>query len=110
MPTQEQRSRWNHSRESLRSAQAAFKAGKIDESLRWFTQAHDLGDDHAWCHAQAHFGRARIEMRQGRRHDARVDFMFGMLAALFSPLRRLRGVRGPGYGVGKPRPRNRTPI
>lgn len=109
MPTEDQLSRWSHSRRCLRAARAALNAGDRDESLRLFTQAHDLGDDHTWCHACAHFGRARIEMRQGSGHDAAVDLMFGILAAVFSPLRRLRGVRGRGFGTEQPRPSDNLP-
>lgn len=96
--TEEQRRRWHQSRERLREARAALAAGRNDQALALFTQAHDLGDDHALCHARAHLGRARVEIALGRRHEAAVDAMFAALAALVSPLRRLRGVRGRGFG------------
>lgn len=98
MSSQEQRRRWAQSRQALREARAALRAGRNDQALGLFTQAHDLGDDHALCHARAHLGRARVEMAAGRRREAAVDALFAALAALVSPLRRLRGVRGRGFG------------
>src|SRR6516162_2221687 len=92
-------SRWNISRRYLRGAWVAFKAGDLERSLCLFTQAHDLGDDNTSCHGRAHLGRALIELRQHRVHDAAVDLMLAMLAVLSSPPRRLRGVRGSGYGT-----------
>ncbi len=94
----EKRQRWNESRKRLHDASSALRAGRLDEALQLFSQAHDLGDDNVLCHTQGHLGRARVEMRKGRMRDASVDVFFGLLAVLVSSARLLRGVRGRGFG------------
>jgi hypothetical protein len=93
----EQHRRWSESRAHLRDARASMRAGQLDDALAAYTHAHDLGDDNVICHARGHWGRARVELRQRMIHDASIDAFFAIVAILVSPLRRLRGVRGPGF-------------
>jgi hypothetical protein len=90
--------RWSESRALLKQASNALKAGRVDEALRLFTKAHDLGDDNAICHARGHWGRAHIELRAGKLRAALLDAFFGALALVVSPIRRLSGARGRGFG------------
>ena len=61
------------------------------------TRAHDLGDDNVRCHALGHIGRARVEIRQRKFHDASIDGFFATMALVISPFRRMRGIRGRGF-------------
>jgi hypothetical protein len=93
----DQHRRWLESRAHLRDARVAMRAGRIDDALAAYTRAHDLADDHVKCHARAHLGRARVEIRQRKFHDASIDAFFAIVAIVVSPFRRLRGIRGPGF-------------
>jgi hypothetical protein len=82
----------------LRQASDALKAGRVDEAFQHFTKAHDLGDDNVACHSRGHWGRARVELRAGKLRAALLDSFFASAAVFVSPFRRLRGVRGRGFG------------
>ena len=102
MSTIEQRSRWTESRRLLRDGRVALAAGNLREAMHLFTRAHDFGDDHAKCHGQAHLGRARVEIRQGKLRGAAFDVILSLLSIVVSPLRSLRGARGHGFATEKP--------
>jgi uncharacterized protein DUF3703 len=99
MSTDNPRQRWDESRKHLQAARAALSAGRIDEAIRLFKRGHDLGDDNVLCHARGHYGLARAEVKRGRLREAAIDVMFALAAVLVSPLRRFKGVRGPGLGA-----------
>jgi hypothetical protein len=92
------RQRWIESRALLKQASDALRDGRLDVAYQLFTKAHDLGDDDVVCHSRGHWGRARIELRTGEKRAAMLDAFFASVAVLFSPIRRLRGVRGSGFG------------
>jgi hypothetical protein len=99
MSTESARRRWDESRKYLRAARVALGTGRIDEAIKLFRQGHDLGDDNILCHARSHLGLARVEVKRGRLREAAIDVMFALAAVLVSPLRRFKGVRGPGFGA-----------
>jgi hypothetical protein len=92
----EQLERWSESRARLREARIARKTGYLDDALRLYTQAHNLGDDNVRCHLRGHLGRAGIELRQGKFRDASIDMFWASTAVLVSTIRRKLGRRGAG--------------
>jgi uncharacterized protein DUF3703 len=99
MSTENARRRWDESRKHLQAARAALSASRFDEAIRLFKRGHDLGDDNVLCHARGHLGLARVAVRRGRLRAAAIDVMFALAAVVSSPLRRFKGVRGPGFGA-----------
>jgi len=95
---EDDRRRLAESRATLREARDALRAGRLNAAFRLFTEAHDLGDDNVLCHIRGHWGRARVELRAGKARDALLDIFFCFAAVLVSPFRRLRAVRGRGFG------------
>ena len=96
--SEERQLRLTESRALLKEASGALKTERLDKAFRFFTDAHDLGDDDVVCHVRGHWGRAQVEWRQRNLRAALLDCFFGSLALLVSPVRRLRGVRGRGFG------------
>jgi hypothetical protein len=98
----EQEQRWTESRARLREARSARKSGYLDDALRLYTQAHNLGDDHVRCHMRGHLGRAGIELRQGKYRDASIDTFWASTAVMVSTIRRMLGRRGAGIAIQFP--------
>jgi hypothetical protein len=98
----DQQQRWTDSRAHLRDACIARRTGYLDDALRLYTQAHNLGDDHVRCHMRGHLGRAGIELRQGKYRDASIDTFWASTAVMVSTIRRLLGRRGAGIALRMP--------
>ena len=98
----EQEQRWSESRAHLREARIARKTGYLDDALRLYTQAHNLGDDHVRCHMRGHLGRAGIELRRGKYRDASIDTFWASTAVMVSTIRRMLGRRGAGIALRMP--------
>jgi hypothetical protein len=98
----EQLQRWAESRACLRDALIARKTGYLDDALRLYTQAHNLGDDHVRCHLRGHLGRARVELRKGQFRDASIDTFWASTAVMVSTIRRMLGRRGAGIAIRMP--------
>jgi hypothetical protein len=98
----EQQQRWSDSRARLHQARMARRAGRLDEAFAFYTQAHNLGDDHVRCHIRGHLGRARIELRRGDFRDASIDTFWASTAVMISTIRRILGRRGAGIAMRMP--------
>jgi hypothetical protein len=98
----ERQQRWAESRACLRDALIARKTGYLDDALRLYTQAHNLGDDQVRCHLRGHVGRAGIELRQGKYRDASIDTFWASTAVMVSTIRRMLGRRGAGIAIRMP--------
>ncbi len=98
----EHQQRWSESRARLREARIARQTGYLDDALRLYTQAHNLGDDNVRCHIRGHLGRAGIELRQGKFRDASIDTFWASTAAMVSTIRRKLGRRGAGIALRIP--------
>ena len=92
----EQQQRWSESRARLREARIARKTYYLDDALRLYTEAHNLGDDNVRCHVRGHLGRAGIELRQGNYRAASIDTFWASTAVMVSTIRRILGRRCAG--------------